>query len=384
MKIVIYEDRLEKFTPLVNFYPQFHLRIGMKTILDNIQYYFPKTKFDFLTREIFNPRFGTKHGPVMYLSSRLLLKERINLPSEEVRILVEDEPVGFLKTNPPYPATIADVEKELKPIRKAKKVSGRVLNNLCDLIKYNEELITEHFHQTRGKSKNPRGFELIGSRKDLFIASDAVVHQSVAIDVTEGPVYIDRGAVIRSFTTITGPSYIGSRVIIDRAKINKSTIGPGCRIGGEVETSIFQGFSNKYHEGFLGHSFVGEWVNLGALTTNSDLKNNYGPVRIKIGKEVIDSGMIKLGCMIGDHAKLGIGTLIPTGTVIGSFVNFFGGGMMPRYVPSFKWLGPGIDENYDLEKALETTRTVMKRRGVEMTKNYETVIRAHFKSKPGS
>jgi len=384
MKIVIYEDRLEKFTPLVNFYPQFHLRIGMKTILDNIQYYFPKTKFDFLTREIFNPRFGTKHGPVMYLSSRLLLKERINLPSEEVRILVEDEPVGFLKTNPPYPATIADVEKELRPIRKAKKVSGRVLNNLCDLIKYNEELITEHFHQTRGKSKNPRGFELIGSRKDLFIASDAVVHQSVAIDVTEGPVYIDRGAVIRSFTTITGPSYIGSRVIIDRAKINKSTIGPGCRIGGEVETSIFQGFSNKYHEGFLGHSFVGEWVNLGALTTNSDLKNNYGPVRIKIGKEVIDSGMIKLGCMIGDHAKLGIGTLIPTGTVIGSFVNFFGGGMMPRYVPSFKWLGPGIDENYDLEKALETTRTVMKRRGVEMTKNYETVIRAHFKSKPGS
>jgi len=375
---------LEKFTPLVNFYPQFHLRIGMKTILDNIQYYFPKTKFDFLTREIFNPRFGTKHGPVMYLSSRLLLKERINLPSEEVRILVEDEPVGFLKTNPPYPATIADVEKELRPIRKAKKVSGRVLNNLCDLIKYNEELITEHFHQTRGKSKNPRGFELIGSRKDLFIASDAVVHQSVAIDVTEGPVYIDRGAVIRSFTTITGPSYIGSRVIIDRAKINKSTIGPGCRIGGEVETSIFQGFSNKYHEGFLGHSFVGEWVNLGALTTNSDLKNNYGPVRIKIGKEVIDSGMIKLGCMIGDHAKLGIGTLIPTGTVIGSFVNFFGGGMMPRYVPSFKWLGPGIDENYDLEKALETTRTVMKRRGVEMTKNYETVIRAHFKSKPGS
>jgi len=384
MKIVIYEDRLEKFTPLVNFYPQFHLRIGMKTILDNIQYYFPKTKFDFLTREIFNPRFGTKHGPVMYLSSRLLLKERINLPSEEVRILVEDEPVGFLKTNPPYPATIADVEKELRPIRKAKKVSGRVLNNLCDLIKYNEELITEHFHQTRGKSKNPRGFELIGSRKDLFIASDAVVHQSVAIDVTEGPVYIDRGAVIRSFTTITGPSYIGSRVIIDRAKVNKSTIGPGCRIGGEVETSIFQGFSNKYHEGFLGHSFVGEWVNLGALTTNSDLKNNYGPVRIKIGKEVIDSGMIKLGCMIGDHAKLGIGTLIPTGTVIGSFVNFFGGGMMPRYVPSFKWLGPGIDENYDLEKALETTRTVMKRRGVEMTKNYETVIRAHFKSNPGS
>ena len=384
MKIVIYEDRLEKFSPLVNFYPQYNLRIGMKTLRDNILHYFPKNKFDFLTRDLFNPKFATKHGPVMYLSSRLLLKERINLPSEEVRIVVEDETVGFLKINPPYPMTIADVEKELKSGRKVKKVSGRVLNNLCDLLKYNEELIKEHFHQTRGKSKNPRGFELIGSKQDLFIASDAVVHQSVAIDVTQGPVYIDRKAEVRPFTIIIGPTYIGPRSIIDRAKLSKSTIGPDCRIGGEIEASIFQGFSNKYHEGFLGHSFVGEWVNLGAMTTNSDLKNNYGPVRIKIGKEVIDTGMIKLGCMIGDHAKLGIGTLIPTGTVIGSFVNFFGGGMMPRYVPSFKWLGPGIDENYDLEKALETTRTVMKRRGVEMTKNYEAVIRSHFKSKPGS
>lgn len=383
MKIVIYEDRLEKFYPLVNFYPQYDLRIGMKTLRDNILHYFPKNKFDFLTRDIFNTKFSVKHGPVMYLSSRLLLKERINLPSEEVRIVVEDETVGFLKTNPPYPLTISEVEKELKHDRKAKKVFGRVLSSLCDIVKFNEGMIKEHFHQTRGKSKNPRGFELIGSKKDLFLAADSVVHQSVAIDVTEGPVYIDHGTIIRPFSVIIGPTYIGPRSVIDRAKLVKSSIGPVCRIGGEVETSVFQGFSNKYHEGFLGHSLIGEWVNLGALTTNSDLKNNYGPVRIKIGKDVIDSGMIKLGCMIGDHTKLGIGTLIPTGTVIGSFVNFFGGGMMPRFVPSFKWLGPEIDESYDLEKALETARTVMKRRGVEMTKNYETVIRSQFKNKPG-
>jgi hypothetical protein len=124
---------------------------------------------------------------------------------------------------------------------------------------------------------------------------------------------------------------------------------------------------------------VGEWVNLGALATNSDLKNNYGPVRIKVGREVIDSGLTKLGVMIGDHAKLGIGTLIPTGTVIGSFVNFFGGGMTPRFIPSFKWLGPGIDETYDLDKAIETARVVMKRRQVEMTPSYENRIRAFYK-----
>lgn len=384
MKIVIYEDRLERFAPLVNFYPQFMLRVGIKTILDNIQYYFPKAKFDFLTREAFGAKVSAKSGPVMYLSGRLLLKERIDLPSEEVRFMVDSETVGFLKTAAPYPASLAETEREARQNRKVKKVSGRVLNNLCDLVKFSEDLIVEQFPRPRGRSKKPRGFELIGSQKMLLIAPDATLHRTVAIDVTEGPVYIDHKAVIRPFTTIVGPSYIGPQTVIDRAKVVKSSIGPSCRIGGEVETSVFQGFSNKYHEGFLGHSFIGEWVNLGALTTNSDLKNNYGPVRIKIGREVIDSGLIKLGCMIGDHAKLGIGTLIPTGTVIGSFVNFFGGGMMPRFVPSFKWLGPGIDESYELEKALATARAVMKRRGVEMTTGYEALIRDCYKNKPGN
>jgi hypothetical protein len=146
-----------------------------------------------------------------------------------------------------------------------------------------------------------------------------------------------------------------------------------------VESCIFQGYSNKHHEGFLGHSFVGEWVNIGAMTTNSDLKNNYSSVRVKLGDKVIDSGMIKLGCFIGDHSKLGIGTLIPTGAVIGSFVNFFGGGIMPRYLPSFKWLGPGVDEKYTLDKAVETARMVMNRRGVKLTREYENLIRANYK-----
>jgi UDP-N-acetylglucosamine diphosphorylase/glucosamine-1-phosphate N-acetyltransferase len=384
MKIIIYEDRLERFAPLVNFYPQFMLRVGIKTILDNIQNYFPKAKFDFLTREAFGAKASAKSGPVMYLSGRLLLKERIDLPSEEVRLMVDNETVGFLKTAPPYPATLAEAERETRQNRKVKKVSGRVLNNLCDLVKFSEDLIVEQFPRTKGRSKKPRGFDLVGSQKMIFIAPDATLHRTVAIDVTEGPVFIDHKAVIRPFTTIIGPSYIGPQTMIDRAKVVKSSIGPSCRIGGEVEASVFQGFSNKYHEGFLGHSFIGEWVNLGALTTNSDLKNNYGPVRIKIGREVIDSGLIKLGCMIGDHAKLGIGTLIPTGTVIGSFVNFFGGGMMPRFVPSFKWLGPGIDESYELEKALATARAVMKRRGVEMTTGYEALVRDCYKNKPGN
>ncbi len=379
MKIIVYEDQPEKFSPLINLYPQYRLRIGGWTILDNILHYFPKTRPEFLTRDGFENPVLPKHGPVMYLSSRLILKERINLPSEEVRFVIDDEPVGFLKTNAPYPQTLRDLEKDIRHSKKTRQVSGSVLNNLCDLIRHNNDQIVAYFRLFHRKSRPPRNLTIIGSTKEVYVTPDAVVHDLTVVDVTAGPVFIDRKAVIRPLTTIAGPAYIGPGSVLDRAKVTHSAIGPHCRIGGEVEACVFQGYSNKYHEGFLGHSFVGEWVNLGALATNSDLKNNYGPVRIKVGREVIDSGLTKLGVMIGDHAKLGIGTLIPTGTVIGSFVNFFGGGMTPRFIPSFKWLGPGIDEIYDLDKAIETARVVMKRRQVEMTPSYENRIRAFYK-----
>jgi hypothetical protein len=116
-------------------------------------------------------------------------------------------------------------------------------------------------------------------------------------------------------------------------------------------------------------------VNIGALTTNSDLKNNYGSVRLQVGKQEFDTGLTKLGCFIGDHTKLGIGTLIPTGAVIGSFVNYARGGLMPRYVPDFKWLAAGKDQDYEITRAISTARIVMKRRSVKMSVKYERLIR---------
>jgi UDP-N-acetylglucosamine diphosphorylase/glucosamine-1-phosphate N-acetyltransferase len=146
-----------------------------------------------------------------------------------------------------------------------------------------------------------------------------------------------------------------------------SSIGPVCRIGGEVEESIFLGYSNKYHEGFLGHSYVGEWVNLGALTTNSDLKNNYGPVRVMVNGSLVDSGLAKVGAFLGDHVKTGIGTLLNTGVTVGFASNLFGGGMIEeRTIPPFSWAGARKREEYRLDKAIETARAVMKRRNIEL------------------
>ncbi len=379
MKIIIYEDKPENFFPLINFYPQFNLRLGIKTIIEHNAEYFPKFKFDFIGREIFKFKVHHRNEPTIYLSGRVLLFDKIHLPYNEVKFVINDEEIGFLKTTPPFPENIHDIHNSLRLIKDKKEIFGKVITHLWDLINYNEEILHQQFKIPKKISKSLKGVEIAGKAKNLFIARSATIHKFVFVDVSSGPVYIDKNAEIRPFTTIVGPSYIGEGTIVERAKVIKSSIGPYCRIGGEVESCIFQGFSNKYHEGFIGHSFIGEWVNIGSLTTNSDLKNNYSNVRIKIGEREYDTKMMKLGCFIGDHTKIGIGTLIPTGAVIGSFVNYFGGGMMPKYVPSFRWIGPNINEIYNLEKAIETARQVMKRRGIVLTKEYENLIRENYK-----
>jgi UDP-N-acetylglucosamine diphosphorylase/glucosamine-1-phosphate N-acetyltransferase len=379
MNVVIYEANFDKFYPLINYYPQFKLRIGVKTIEENIAGYFKKSKIHYVGRDIFKLKKFKLNEPTVYLSAQSVITQRVKLTKEEVKLSINSQIVGFVKYNPPFPKGIKEINNFLKTIRKKKQLSGFVLNNIWDLVRYNTPLLINHFNIKKNKAKTIKGVNIIGNRKNVYAASDARIHNLVTIDVSDGPVYIDKRAIIRPFTTIIGPSYIGPGSIIDRAKIIKSSIGPVCRIGGEVEACIFQGYANKYHEGFIGHSFIGEWVNLGALTTNSDLKNNYGPVRIMINRKDTDSRMIKLGCFIGDHTKTGIGTLIPTGAVIGSFVNFFGGGMMPRYIPGFKWCTAKKTEDYNLEKAIKTAQYVMKRRGVRFTKYYEELIRANYR-----
>jgi UDP-N-acetylglucosamine diphosphorylase/glucosamine-1-phosphate N-acetyltransferase len=379
MKVIIYEKNTENFYPLTNLFPQFNLRIGMKSIAENIKYYFAKLKVDYICRDVFRFKEINPKGPAIYISGQCIITEKFDFPKEEVKFLIGSKPAGFIKYKPPFPKNLKEIDKVLKSIKKTKKLPGFILNNFWDLIKYNELMLIHHFKMKKGKSKTLTGIYIIGNKKNVYVAKDAVIHNLVCIDASAGPVYIDKGAVIRPFTTIIGPSYIGRDTIIERAKIIKSSIGPVCRVGGEVEACIFQGYSNKYHEGFIGHSFIGEWVNLGALTTNSDIKNNYGSVKVLYGKKRIDSGMIKLGCFIGDHTKIGIGTLIPTGAVISSFVNFFGGGMMPGFISCFKWLTAEKQEDYKLEKAITTAKIVMKRRNIKMSKQYEDLIRMNYK-----
>jgi UDP-N-acetylglucosamine diphosphorylase/glucosamine-1-phosphate N-acetyltransferase len=146
-----------------------------------------------------------------------------------------------------------------------------------------------------------------------------------------------------------------------------TTIGPVCKVGGEIEASIIHGYSNKQHDGFLGHSYLGQWVNFGADTVTSDLKNTYGTIRVSINGTGVETGEQLVGSLIGDHAKTGIGTILPTGCVIGVLANLFTSGSVPKFVPSFSWISECGRESCRLEKVLQTARIVMGRRGVELS-----------------
>ncbi len=228
---------------------------------------------------------------------------------------------------------------------------------------------------TEGTIEEPTA--LRGSKKDVYVAPGARIHPMVVIDTEHGPVYIDEGAEIHPFTRIEGPCYIGKKSILLGAKCREgNSIGPYCRIGGEVEESVIQGYSNKYHDGFLGHAYVGEWVNLGALTTNSDLKNDYSTVSVMLdGKHSIDTGSTKVGSLIGDHTKTSIGVLFNTGSIIGAMAIIMSTGKpLPKFIPSFAWFIEGVvTKGFGRKTLYCTANTAMGRRKQKWTPAQEAM-----------
>jgi UDP-N-acetylglucosamine diphosphorylase/glucosamine-1-phosphate N-acetyltransferase len=235
-------------------------------------------------------------------------------------------------------------------------------------------------HGIEGTIEQPNAIR--GSKKDVYVAPGVTIHPMVVIDAEHGPVYIDEGAEIHPFTRIEGPCYIGKKSILLGAKCREgNSIGPVCRIGGELEESIIQGYSNKYHDGFIGHSYVGEWVNLGALTTNSDLKNDYSTVSVKLdGKHAIDTGSTKVGAMIGDHAKTSIGTLFNTGSCVGAMAIIMATGKpLPKTIPSFAWFVEGlVTKGFGRSTLYGTAAMAMSRRGRRWTEAEQAMWDAIF------
>ena len=258
---------------------------------------------------------------------------------------------------------------------------GWMIDFPWELIEHNAAMIAADFATRLAGSTepghHPGSISLQGPKERLWVHDTAVVEPHVMADTRRGPIIIDREAQVQSFTRIEGPCYIGPRSVIAGAKLRSCSIGPVCRIGGEVEASICHSHVNKYHEGFLGHSYVGEWVNIAAGVQVSDLRNDYQTVRMTIDGNPVDTGLQKVGSFIGDHTKIGLGALLNTGTIVGIFSHLLpNGNYLPRRIPSYSTVHRGqITTNEDLQALFMTAAEVLSRRGWSWTAERENLFR---------
>jgi UDP-N-acetylglucosamine diphosphorylase/glucosamine-1-phosphate N-acetyltransferase len=254
-----------------------------------------------------------------------------------------------------------------------REIGGEWIARPWDIVARNAEYVARDF-TVEGKvglsNRHLTTAALVGPADRLFIHETARIDPYTVFDTTGGPITIAAGAWVQPFTRIEGPSAIGRETQLFRANLRGGvTIGPNCRIGGEVEATVVHGYSNKYHEGFLGHAYVGEWVNLGAITSNSDLRNDYGEVFVPLGGDPVATGQAKVGCFIGDHTRTGLGSMLNTGTAIGVMCNVLPAGpLLPKHVPSFAAVLHGrVAPGFPLDQMFATARIVMGRRGKEFS-----------------
>jgi UDP-N-acetylglucosamine diphosphorylase/glucosamine-1-phosphate N-acetyltransferase len=399
MKIIVFEDDVyANLLPITYTRATFELRTGIKTVLENIIEKLRPEKIIVSARKHLRrvleeryPEVRVEEGilddvlvvnGLLYIG-RKELKMIKNLLSEgRDKALVAGKRLVAAKLSSENLRersleTIYDVESLIKYPEIEYAEDLRLISYPWDIIKYFPEILKEELSDYKESSSNiNNGVHVRGDEKLIYIDDRSSIEPGTVIDVRNGPVYIGRNVEIESPSRIIGPCYIGDNSMIFGARVESSIIGEECRIGGEVAYSIIHKYSNKRHFGFLGHSYVGEWVNLGAGFTNSNLKNTYGEVRMNIRGQNISTGNTFLGCFIGDHVRASIGTLVYTAKKIGVASHVHG--IISEDVPSFtfyaKSLGMELIE-LDIESVLKSVRRMMARRGVSLKPAEEELLR---------
>ena len=256
-----------------------------------------------------------------------------------------------------------------------------MLEQVYDIFQKNAEALAADYESlTTGRSSQPLSpsVTVVGSRDLIFLEAGAKAEACV-LNTTAGPVYIGKEAEIMEGALVRGPFALceHSTLKLGAKVYGASTVGPHSKVGGELSNSVIFGYSNKAHDGFLGNSVLGEWCNLGADTNNSNLKNNYGPVKLynyAMGKS-LNTGLQFCGLMMGDHSKAGINTMFNTGTVVGVGCNIYGGGFPATHIPNFSWGGAEGFEAYQLDKLAETATKMYERRGLAFSEMELQILR---------
>jgi UDP-N-acetylglucosamine diphosphorylase/glucosamine-1-phosphate N-acetyltransferase len=330
----------------------------------------------------------------LFINGRLIAPENLSqllpLLSSEDRIFVNEETVIAAYLSGIHLQHKTNYLKDLFSVSDFNGLPIKILdfkcaNYLWDLINHNGKQIVEDFNYLKNSSKENFVDKINSSvhilnKANVFVGKDVTIKPGVVLDASNGPIIISDGVFVYPNAVIEGPFSIGelSKIKSGATIYENVSIGKVCKVGGEVEQSIFMDYSNKQHAGFIGHSYVGSWVNLGADTNNSDLKNNYSRIKIKLSNKEVDTGSQFLGLMIGDHSKSAINTMFNTGTVVGFSCNIFTPGFPEKYIPSFTWGGDDSSTVYDIKKAIETAKIVMGRRKIDFEKKDDLMFSKIF------
>lgn len=408
--VVLFEDGGEgRLWPIAATRPVWDLRLGGHSVGDKLRAHFHDAQLAHVGRpEVLDaaaeangplPRLSdlTVKGPVLWLNGRALADERwisaVSTPHGNVRwlagqrVLALTHPASHTAKVVAAPHLWEDASATAGLGFSEESLEAPFLDEVWDLLRHNHhELMVEGELAVRAAHAaelaplhNPAlapGAHLVHPEA-MALHPTARIAPGAVLDASGGPIVVERDVHIEPHSYIAGPCWIAAETHVLGGKLGGGvSLGPVCRVAGEVEESIFQGFANKRHHGFVGHSVVGAWTNLGALTTTSDLKNNYRPVRVTVEGVECDTGETKIGSFLGDHVKTSIGTLLSTGAVVGPAANLFGGGgMSPRFLPAFAWWDGESVVPYELDKFLDTARVVAGRRNRTFGQAQERLFR---------
>jgi UDP-N-acetylglucosamine diphosphorylase/glucosamine-1-phosphate N-acetyltransferase len=330
-------------------------------------------------------------GPRWFASSRFVLAssrlpaEALEATSAHEQVLVNAGRVVAIRVPAPLPHSDVAARIGRAPTNEsAVEVEGRWVEAVWELMSENaaQTDLDIRTYFTGETASLPSSVEVLGSGT-ISLGERILFEPGVVLDTRSGSIRVDDEVTIRAFTRLAGPSYIGPGSVVFGGNLSAVSLGPVCKVRGEIEDTVMSGYSNKAHDGFLGHAYLGRWVNLGALTTNSDLKNNYGSVRLRLPTGDVDTGLSKVGCFLGDHVKTGIGTMLNTGSLVGAGSNVFGGRMPPAYVPPYSW-GEGSELSaYRFDKFIEVAERVMGRRDVALTPGLRAVLERAWNAQHG-
>jgi len=381
--VVLFDDRSwSSLLPLTFTKPVSELRIGITTIKEKWEHFLPASYSTFSTDYLRAKYPFELESDNIFVNGALLPSEdlvtKIEALSLDEALLSKDKQLlAFRYKSDGAPFTWIK-ENERKPVELA--IEHEVVKYPWDIFRLNETCLKQDFKWLVAEQE--AGADLHES--NTLIGSDIYVHPSAEVlasnlNTSSGPIYIGKGAKVMEGSNLRGPIALLEGAVIKMGSIvyGASTFGPYCKVGGELSNVVMQAFSNKGHAGFLGNAVIGEWCNLGADTNASNLKNNYGRVKVwnYVDEAIVPTDLQFCGLIMGDHAKAGINTMFNTGTVVGPGANVFGSGFPAKHIPSFTWGGCESMDIAQLDKICEAAERMMLRRKQSLTTTDKEILK---------